>query len=124
MHRILLIDDDTATVRWMYRALAEWGYDVRTAVSAAQAIESALDFQPELLCTDWFLQDGIDGVEVARRLKELSPEMKVVIITGLSREDLALVVGREELPVEAILEKPIDVSVLLETLEQALGPIR
>jgi two-component system, response regulator, stage 0 sporulation protein F len=120
MHRILLIDDDTATVRWMYRALSEQGYDVRTAVSAAQALDCALEFQPELLCTDWFLQDGIDGVELARRLKELSPELKVVIITGLSKQDLTSVVGREELPVEAILEKPIDVPLLLETVESAL----
>jgi len=121
MDRILIIDDDAATLRWMYMALAEQGYEVRTAVDAARALDLAREFQPQLLFTDWFLRDLIDGVELARQLIESSPEIKVVVITGLSKQDLAEVIRREAIPVETILEKPVEITVLLATVERALG---
>jgi two-component system CheB/CheR fusion protein len=80
--RILVVDDHEDSVTIMAALLRTRGYDVATARHGAAAIEIATAFRPDLVILDIGLP-GIDGYEVARRLRKI-PAMAATVIVGLS----------------------------------------
>ena len=81
---VLLVDDEEIVRKWVHRVLTEAGYrttiasDGPAALRAAAAIESC-----DILVTD-VMMPGMLGDELARRLREDRPELKVLYRTGYS----------------------------------------
>lgn len=67
--------------------LAEAGYTVQTANNGQQAIEVGSALQPDIFFTDWRFSGTTGSVEVAHTLRQIQPDLKVVLLTGM--------VGRE-----------------------------
>jgi DNA-binding response OmpR family regulator len=89
---ILLVEDDAAISVPLARALEGQGYVVRAAADGAQALDLSLEPPPpDLVLLDLGLPD-LDGVEVARRLRERLPSAVVVMLTARSAE-VDVVVG-------------------------------
>jgi DNA-binding response OmpR family regulator len=89
---ILLVEDDAAISVPLARALEGQGYLVRAAADGAQALDLSLEPPPpDLVLLDLGLPD-LDGVEVARRLRERLPQAVVVMLTARSAE-VDVVVG-------------------------------
>lgn len=90
--RILVVDDNTDAVESLALLLELEGHDVRTALDGPAALELASDFRPEAVLLDIGLP-GMDGYEVARRLRD-RPETRealIIAITGYGQlEDRAL----------------------------------
>jgi CheY-like chemotaxis protein len=80
--RILAVDDHEDSVTIMAALLRAKGYDVATARDGLAAIETATAFSPDLVLLDIGLP-GIDGYEVAKRLREI-PAMAASVIVALS----------------------------------------
>jgi CheY-like chemotaxis protein len=80
--RILVVDDHEDSVTIMAALLRTRGYDVAIALHGAAAIEIATAFCPDLVILDIGLP-GIDGYEVARRLRKI-PAVAATAIVGLS----------------------------------------
>lgn len=81
--RILLVDDHPAYLE-RARALLEAHEDVEVAgiaLSGEEAITLAGDVRPGLVLLD-FRMPGLNGIETARRLRELYPGLPVVIVTA------------------------------------------
>ena len=66
---VLVVDDQEANVRIVGTVLAQSGFEVVPALSGAQALERAAQAPPDLVLLD-MLMPGMDGFEVARRLRE------------------------------------------------------
>ena len=67
--KILIVDDDADTIKFISMILTRLGYDVVAALSGQQALELARTEQPDLIVLD-VMMPGLDGYEVARILRQ------------------------------------------------------
>src|SRR5437764_11723587 len=87
--RILIVEDEAAVARLIETFLAHAGYNVvGLAETGEQALHQAAELRPDLALMDIHLKGGLDGVEVAERLRAQF-NMPVVFLTGL-RDDTTL----------------------------------
>ena len=115
-HRILIVDDEPQITRVLRRSLTSHGYDVRSAADGESALETFGDFSPNLVITDLSMPN-LDGIELCRRLRELSP-VPIVVLS---------VKGEERTKVEALdagaddyVTKPFGIDELLARIRAAL----
>ena len=116
---ILLVEDDEIMRRLTRQMLEEQGYTVIEAKDGKAALECAGSGRGEikLLLTDVVMR-GMDGLELAARLTESSPALKVVFMSGYSGELIAeRGVQRQDI---ALLEKPFTRTALLHAIHAAL----
>lgn len=87
--RLLLVEDEAALRRSTSRALSRRGYQVVEAASAEEAL-ACLDTDVSgvaLVVTD-VIMSGMNGIDLAAKLRERRPELPVVFISGYAPEDL------------------------------------
>ena len=116
--RILIVDDELSVREFASRVLLDAGYATATAVDSAGAMQIARSFGPfALLLTD-IVMPHMNGDELAIRLRQHEPALKVLYLTGycdhLFIEKVALREG------EAFLDKPCTVRGLLEAVSLLL----
>jgi PAS domain S-box-containing protein len=116
---ILLVEDDEAVRTLISRVLGKWGYKVLPAASPREAVTIS-DGRPgafDLLITD-LVMPGMDGGELARQLRARWPGMKVLFISGYTKD---AVVQRGVLDEGiSLLTKPFGLDALAETVRQIL----
>lgn len=86
--RLLVVDDNKDAAESMSMLLEMWGHEVAFAYDGPTALQTAQQWQPEAVFLDIGLP-GMDGYEVAERLREL-PQAKdavLIAITGYGQED-------------------------------------
>jgi len=82
--RILLVDDDPTLLRFLSEFMEREGYVVRTAERGQEALRVFYDHHPDLVVLD-VMMPGMDGWEVAARLRELA-ETPVILLTAKTGE--------------------------------------
>ncbi len=85
--KILIVDDHPETTRLLEVVLRSDDRQLFVAESGEQALEIARRAHPDLILLDIMMPGGIDGYEVARRLKE-DPETsggKIIVMTAKVR---------------------------------------
>jgi DNA-binding NtrC family response regulator len=87
--KILVIDDDPSLRRVMEYNLQQEGYDVSVAASGEKGLGMFDQLMPALVITDMKMP-GIDGLDVLRHIRQLSPETLVIIITAFGEVDRAV----------------------------------
>jgi two-component system, cell cycle sensor histidine kinase and response regulator CckA len=110
--KVLVVDDDPDNARMMAEVLGEEGYNVHVAPSGDVALKMWDMQRYDAALLDALMPD-MSGWEVARELRQRSPQVLLAIVTGMdvrgqNRENLALV--------DAVFRKPIDVGALDEFL--------
>lgn len=115
--RILIVDDEEPVREVLAEYFAGQGYAVESAGGGAEALEVAGRTRPDLVLLD-VRMPGMDGMEVLRRLRELHPEVAVIMITA--NEDVAL--ARQTLKIGAFdyVAKPFDFDYLDRAVAAAL----
>ena len=117
--KILLVEDDAALATLACHMLEDFGYRVEVAGNVAEGLElyhQHDDF--DLLLTDMILPGGRNGRELAEELLVLSPELKVLYMSGYT-ENAVLHHGRLEEGV-VLLQKPFRAAELSTTVRQVL----
>jgi DNA-binding NarL/FixJ family response regulator len=80
--RVIVVDDHPSFRRSAKALLTAEGFEVvGEAVDGASALAAAAELAPELVLLDIQLPD-IDGFEVARRLLESQPELRIVLVSS------------------------------------------
>jgi DNA-binding NtrC family response regulator len=91
----ILVVDDEAIIR---DSLREWlndaGYEVLTAENGAQALKTIEREEPRIVIAD-LVMPGMDGIELMKRAKEISPDIEVIITTAYGSIPTAITAIRE-----------------------------
>jgi PAS domain S-box-containing protein len=118
--RILVVDDEPQLAGIIQLALRQAGYEVRVATSGAAALaqvrQSPPEWLPDLLLTELSLPE-LDGTELAARLREMTPSLRVLY---LSHPDRVEQYGPEG-PGAPVLAKPFTTSALAAAVRAALA---
>jgi two-component system cell cycle sensor histidine kinase/response regulator CckA len=116
--RVLVVDDEPQICEFVSRVLDDAGYQVTTAGDGPGAIALVAERgAPDLLLTD-FRMPQMNGDELAARLRQSLPDLKVLYLTGYSQ---ALFDNRPLLwEGEAFLDKPCSPAELLEGVSMSL----
>ena len=116
----ILVIDDNEPVRGFLRAVLEaQGHTVTEAGQGRMAVQLLRHSSVDLVLTDIYMPD-CDGLEVIMTLRRDFPSMKIVAMSGGSGERNLLIVARQ-LGAHDVLEKPINVDRLLESVAGVLG---
>ena len=117
--RVLLVDDDEGT-RVLLSKMLEKEYDVATAIDGTGALDALrrAGASYNLMISDLNMP-GMDGLALIREVKEIRPEMPIIIITGYSTEKSAI--DAVNLRVAGYLTKPLRDNQVLEAAARALG---
>lgn len=78
---ILVVDDDPRITDLLRRILAYEGYSVAIAASGNEALNRLLEHPPDLIVLDIMLP-GLDGLEVAQRLREAGDRVPILMLTA------------------------------------------
>ena len=84
--QVLVIDDDAVVGRSFERVLTEKGYEVDMALSGEEGLKDMDTTDYDVVFTD-IKMPGMDGIEVAERIKAKCPWTPVVVITGFGTEE-------------------------------------
>ena len=117
--RILLVEDEDAVRTFSTRALTNKGYQVLGAESgeAALALMEGEDLATiDLMITD-VMMPGMDGPTMAKKMRELSPDLKIIFISGYTEDKLKDHMGKNIF----FLPKPFTLKQLAEKVKEALG---
>jgi two-component system cell cycle sensor histidine kinase/response regulator CckA len=110
---ILVVDDEAGIRELMRKILQRERYRVLEAGSAEEAIATARGEDIDLVITDVMLP-GIHGPELAQKMQQAAPKLKVLFISGYTGEEQVPAGGR-------FLAKPFTLAALLEKVREALG---
>lgn len=80
---ILCVDDETVPLTLRRLVLEKSGFQVIPAGSAAEALEVLKAQAVDLVLTD-LLMPGLNGLELARKIKELTPALPIVLLSGVN----------------------------------------
>jgi two-component system nitrogen regulation response regulator GlnG len=117
MGHILLVDDEQAVCWALERGLAQEGHQVTVASSAEEAFTKAEQKRPDAVLLDVRLP-GIDGLTALSRLRQLTREAPVIVITAFSNLDTA--VRAIEGGAFDYLAKPFDLAQAVDAINRAL----
>ncbi len=113
---ILLVDDEEGIRKVLSIALADMGYQVHTAENGVEALRIFDDERPAIVMTDIKMPE-MDGIELLRHLKKVSPDTEVIMITGHGDMDLAIKSVKYE--ATDFVTKPINDEILEIALNRA-----
>ena len=117
LKRILLVEDDPDIQTVTSMALGSFGgYTVRVCGSAAEAIEAAAEFLPDLILLD-VMMPGMDGMDTLRALREIPATASTPVIFLTARVQPADVAMYKELDSLAVIRKPFEPTALVETIQ-------
>jgi two-component system nitrogen regulation response regulator NtrX len=116
---ILVVDDEADIRELVAGILQDEGYSVRTAQDSDAALGAIRARKPSLLILDiWMQGGGLDGLELLDIVKELDPDLPVVMISGHGSIETA--VSSIKRGAYDFLEKPFKSDRLLLVVERAL----
>ena len=114
--RVLLVDDEKEFVRALAKRLGARGLNVDIAGDGETAVDKVKASDFDVIVLD-LAMPGIDGLETLKRLREVNPDLQIVLLTGHG----SIKSGVEAMKEGAVdfLEKPAEFSELLTKIQDA-----
>jgi len=83
---MLIVDDESEICEFLKLFFEERNFDVNTAYSGEEALESAKKFKPDVILLDIHMP-GMDGITVLKHIKESDSKVKVIMVTALETRE-------------------------------------
>jgi DNA-binding NtrC family response regulator len=115
--KIYVCDDEPEILDMLHITLEQAGFEVHSFSSAAEALDEIIKDPCEILITD-IRMDGINGFELAERVREIIPDCRTIVVTGcLSREETCRCM---EHGVYACVSKPFKIDQIVGLVSRAV----
>lgn len=116
--RILVVEDDAPVRQLLVRVLTDAGHLVVGASDATEAVQlAAQHVDLDLLITDLVMR-GVNGIQLARTLREERPDLRVLLTSSYRPEQLS----RDAVTLDAeFIEKPWAPSEMVERVAKILA---
>ena len=121
MHKILIVDDESAIRQSLKGVLEDEGYEASTAESGEACLESLRRRPSDIVLLDIWLP-GADGLEILESIRELDNPPEVIIISGHGSIETA--VRATKLGAYDFLEKPLSIEKTLILIKNAIDSRR
>jgi DNA-binding NtrC family response regulator len=114
--KVLLVDDEVEFIELMSQRLETRGLKVVTVVSGEEAVSRVADQSFDVAVVD-LAMPGIDGIETLKQIKEVRPDIEVIMLTGQA----TVKSGIDAMKHGALdfMEKPVILNDLLEKIWKA-----
>jgi CheY-like chemotaxis protein len=113
---VLLVEDEFLISEMVAESLSQQGFSVRVAANGADALAHLMSTPVDILFTDINLPGGMDGTALARRARELLPDLPVVYASG----GASLFDFTSRVPRSIFVAKPYDPDVVGRLLASAM----
>jgi len=116
---VLLVEDEVRVLELVQRILTQQGYNILSAATPAEALRLCASYQEpiHLLLTD-VIMPGMSGLELAERLKKLWPDLRVLYMSGYTKDIMA---QHGHLPAGiTVLQKPFTGAALAQRVRASL----
>jgi two-component system, OmpR family, alkaline phosphatase synthesis response regulator PhoP len=117
--KILVVDDEEDILELVRYNLDREGYQVVCAISGEAALKAAVSEPVDLIILDLMLP-GIDGLEVARRLKQSTATQEIPIVMLTAKGEEADVVAGLELGADDYVTKPFSPRILIARMKAVI----
>jgi len=117
--KILVVDDEEDILELVKYNLEREGFQVHCAKSGEKALKKALEDPPELIVLDLMLP-GIDGLEVARRLKKNQRAASIPIVMLTAKGEESDIVTGLELGADDYITKPFSPRILVARIKAVI----
>jgi DNA-binding NtrC family response regulator len=114
--RVLLVDDEVNFLEALAERMRMRGLEVTCARSGREALTAVEGATFDAVVLD-LAMPGLDGLETLRRLRQMQPELQVMILSG--RATVQTAVEATRLGATDIFEKPTDVETLVQRIRSA-----
>ena len=115
--KILVVDDDRASVEAVVEVLEREGYDLLAASGGREALGILATEDIDVVITDEKMPD-LSGIDLLKRIKDNYPYTQAIILTGYGSIDSAIEATKAG--ADGYLEKPIKINILRQTTKNAL----
>ena len=114
--KILVVDDEPDVCDFLTTLLEDNGYAVRTALNGLEAMNRVKEERPDLILLDLQMPEET-GTGFYRKLRDKKDlrTIPIIVVSGLAGRNVA--VGKSV----KVLDKPLDESLILEEVRQAVG---
>ncbi|SEM49093.1 PAS domain S-box-containing protein [Syntrophus gentianae] len=116
---LLVVDDNEGQRHLAASILTKLNYQVATVSCGEEAVSYLMSHEADLLLLDMIMDPGIDGLETYRRILEIHPRQKAIIISGYSETDRVKKV--QELGAGGFLRKPYTLEKLGLAIQEELS---
>jgi CheY-like chemotaxis protein len=119
--RILLVDDEPAVLEILRHALRGAGYEVELAANGREAVERMKEQIFDLVLTDLIMPEK-DGIQTILELRRIDPFVPVIAMSGgIAAGGGDFLPLARQLGAKAVLSKPFEYGVFMESVRGALG---
>lgn len=123
--KILVVDDDRDVLNIIVdyiKDIKDSEYEIQTATSCEIAINVFKAFSPHIVFTDYMMPDGENGFDLLKIIKQMKPDIPVIIVTGFGTRSIAVEAIRGE--AFDFIEKPLSAEQIVRVLSRAAKKIR
>ena len=114
---ILIVDDDESICSVFIQFLSEQGHVPHIASNASDALKVVVESRPDLVIMD-IRMPGTDGLEALRSIREIDPDVCVIIMTAYGTSQTSIEAVR--LGAYEYLTKPLDLDIVASVIDKAL----
>jgi CheY-like chemotaxis protein len=116
--RILVVDDDAAIADSLQCILTMAGHEAVAAYSAAEALQRARSFHPQLVIADVVMPPGKSGFELAAELRRTIPADRIILLSGNAGTEELLAQAGPQLEGVIVLAKPFPPRELIRIINE------